>query len=67
MVFGGSGYVLSQMMLSKQGNTYFPGSSDYMEVAKKKSVILHETKKYLVYLVPAINLQKGNPQKYQDA
>lgn len=62
VVFGGSGYVLSQMILSKQGDIYFPGSSDYMEIAKKKSVVFPETEKYIVYLVPAINVQKGNPK-----
>lgn len=34
VVFGGSGYVLSQMKLAKQGDIYFPGSSDHMELAK---------------------------------
>jgi molybdate transport system substrate-binding protein len=62
LVFGGSGYVLSQMILAKQGDIYFPGSSDYMEMAKKKGVVFTETEKYVVYLVPAINVQKGNPK-----
>ncbi|MFN3598428.1 MAG: molybdate ABC transporter substrate-binding protein [Aquificaceae bacterium] len=62
IVFGGSGYVLSQMILTKQGDLYFPGSSDYMELAKKKGVVFPETEKYVVYLVPAINVQKGNPK-----
>lgn len=60
--FGGSGYVLSQMMLSKQGDIYFPGSSDYMELAKKKDLVFPETEKRVVYLVPAINVQRGNPK-----
>lgn len=63
VVFGGSGYVLSQMMLGKKGDIYFPGSSDYMELAKKKQVVFPETEKIIVYLVPAINVQKGNPKK----
>lgn len=63
VVFGGSGYVLSQMMLSKSGDLYFPGSSDFMEVAKKKNLVFPETEKYIVYLVPSINVQKGNPKK----
>jgi molybdate transport system substrate-binding protein len=63
--FGGSGYVLSQMILTKQGDIYFPGSSDYMEIAKKKGVIFPETEKIVVYLVPAINVQKGNPKNIQ--
>jgi len=61
-IFGGSGYVLSQMILGKTGDLYFPGSSDYMEVAKKKDVVFPETEKNIVYLVPAINVQKGNPK-----
>jgi molybdate transport system substrate-binding protein len=62
VIFGGSGYVLSQMMLGKKGDIYFPGSSDYMELAKKKEVVFPETEKIIVYLVPAINVQKGNPK-----
>jgi molybdate transport system substrate-binding protein len=61
VVFGGSGYVLSQMKLAKQGDLYFPGSSDYMDKAKRDGDVFAETEKILVYLVPAINVQKGNP------
>jgi molybdate transport system substrate-binding protein len=61
VVFGGSGYVLAQMKLTKQGDIYFPGSSDYMELAKRDGDVLPETEKRIVYLVPAINVQKGNP------
>ncbi|MDQ7784663.1 MAG: molybdate ABC transporter substrate-binding protein [Desulfomonilaceae bacterium] len=63
VIFGGSGYVLSQMMLGRKGDLYFPGSSDYMETAKKKDVVFAETEKNIVYLVPAINVRKGNPKK----
>lgn len=62
MLFGGSGYVLSQMKLAKQGDLYFPGSSDYMEVAKRAGDVFAETEKVIVYLAPAINVQKGNPR-----
>ncbi len=60
--FGGSGFVLSQMGLSKSGDIYFPGSSDFMELAKKKGLVFPETERHVVYLVPAINVQKGNPK-----
>lgn len=63
LVFGGSGYVLSQMKLSRQGDIYFPGSSDYMEKAKRDGDVFPETERIIVYLVPAINVQKGNPKK----
>ncbi len=62
VTFGGSGFVLSQMTLAKKGDIYFPGSSDYMEIAKKKGLVFPETERNVVYLVPAINVQKGNPK-----
>lgn len=62
VIFGGSGFVLSQMKLSKKGDIYFPGSSDFMEIAKN-GVVIPETEKIVAYLLPAINVQKGNPKK----
>ena len=62
VVFGGSGFVLSQMKLTKKGDLYFPGSSDFMEIAKKEGLVFPESEKILVYLIPAINVQKGNPK-----
>ena len=62
ITFGGSGFVLSQMELAKQGDIYFPGSSDFMEVAKQKNLVFPETEKNVVYVVPALNVQKGNPK-----
>ena len=62
ILFGGSGFVLSQMKLSGKGDVYFPGSSDYMEIAKREGLVYPETEKKLVYLVNAINVQKGNPK-----
>lgn len=64
-VFGGSGYVLSQMKLGKKGDLYFPGSSDFMEIAKKDGVVYPETEQKIVYLVNSINVQKGNPKNIQ--
>jgi molybdate transport system substrate-binding protein len=61
LVFGGSGAVLSQMRLAKQGDLYFPGSSDYMEKAKRAGDVYADSEKIIVYLVSAINVAKGNP------
>jgi molybdate transport system substrate-binding protein len=62
LTFGGSGFVLSQMVLARKGDSYFPGSSDYMETAKRKNLVFPDTERKVVYLVPAINVQKGNPK-----
>ena len=63
VIFGGSGFALSQMKLTRKGDLYFPGSSDFMELAKKEGLVFPESEKILVYLVPAINVQKGNPKR----
>lgn len=65
VTFGGSGYVLSQMRLAKQGDIYFPGSSDYMEIARREGDVIAETERTVVYLVPSINVQAGNPHGIQ--
>jgi molybdate transport system substrate-binding protein len=62
VTFGGSGFVLSQMKLSRMGDVYFPGSSDFMEKAKREKLVFPETGRIISYLVPAINVQKGNPR-----
>jgi molybdate transport system substrate-binding protein len=63
VIFGGSGFVLSQMKLTKKGDLYFPGSSDFMEVAKREGLVLPDSEKIVAYLIPAINVQKGNPKR----
>lgn len=63
VIFGGSGFMLSQMKLTGKGDLYFPGSSDFMELAKKNDLVFPETEKIIVYLLPAINVQTGNPKR----
>ncbi len=65
LIFGGSGSVLSQMELNKKGDLYFPGSSDFMAKAVKKDLVFSDTEQKIVYLVNAINVQKGNPKNIQ--
>lgn len=61
--FGGSGTVLSQMILAKSGDLYIPGSPDYMVTAQQKGVVAaNDNGVILSYLVPAICVQKGNPK-----
>jgi len=60
--YGGSGTLLSQMKLARRGDLYFPGSSDYMEKAKREGLVRPETERKVAYLVPAINVPRGNPR-----
>ncbi|MCS7089900.1 MAG: molybdate ABC transporter substrate-binding protein [Verrucomicrobiota bacterium] len=63
LVFGASGQVLSQMRLTRQGDLYLPGSSDFMEKAKRQGDVYSESEQAIAYLVPAINVPKGNPHR----
>jgi molybdate transport system substrate-binding protein len=60
--FGGSGEMLSKMKLSGTGDIFFPGSSDYIEIAKREGVIDPESETIVAYLVPAINVPIDNPK-----
>ncbi len=60
--FGGSGTMLSQMKIARRGDVYIPGSPDYLLIAEKQGIIDPTTTRILAYLVPAINVQPGNPK-----
>ncbi len=62
LIFGGSGTLLNQMILSKQGDVYFPGSSDFMQLAIEKGVIDTHQLIIIAYLIPAINVAVDNPE-----
>ncbi|NCB40237.1 MAG: extracellular solute-binding protein [Erysipelotrichia bacterium] len=59
---GGSGMLLSQIKLAKKGDVYFPGSIDFIDQARREGHIDESTITPIVYLVPSINVQRGNPK-----
>ena len=61
--FGNSGNVLFQMKIAGRGDIYFPGSPNFMDQAEREGLIIHETRRIVAYLVPSINVQRGNPKK----
>lgn len=62
VTYGGSGAVLSQMLLSQRGDVYIPGSDDYMDKAESKGAVIGQTRRIICYLKPSIVVQKGNPK-----
>ncbi len=58
---GGSGSMLSQIVLTGQGDLYISGSPDYMDKAREFGLVADAS--ILAYLVPAIVVAKGNPHK----
>ncbi len=59
---GGSGKMLSDMKLAQRGDLYFPGSSDFMELAKREKLVIPETERIAAYLIPSISVPAGNPK-----
>jgi molybdate transport system substrate-binding protein len=65
LTYGGSGTVLSQMELSKTGDLYIPGSPDYLVKSANKKITDPASARIIAYLIPAINVQPGNPLNIQ--
>jgi molybdate transport system substrate-binding protein len=65
MIFGGSGTLLSQIKLSKQGEIYLPGSPDYIVIAERKKLVIEKSARTVAYLIPAIITPAGNPANVQ--
>jgi len=63
LVFGGSGTLLSQIELSRQGESYLPGSPDYIIIGNRKKLLIEGSQRIVAYLVPAIITPAGNPAK----
>jgi molybdate transport system substrate-binding protein len=61
--FGGSGMMPNQLRLSRKADLYIPGSPDYMLKARRLGLIDSTNEQILAYLIPAINVAKGNPKK----
>lgn len=60
-IFGGSGTLLSQIELSRQGEIYLPGSPDYLLIAQRKGLLVEGSERIVAYLVPAMITPAGNP------
>lgn len=58
--YAGSGVLLSRIKLAKTGDLFMPGETDYIEAARKESLV--GPGKAVCYLVPVILVKKGNPK-----
>ena len=61
VTYGGSGTLLSQMILAKTGDVFIPASQDFMDTAETKGAVDPGTRRTIAYLLPVIAVQKGNP------
>jgi molybdate transport system substrate-binding protein len=61
LIYGGSGTLLSQLELSRQGEIYLPGSPDYILIGTRKKLLIEGSDRIVAYLVPAILTPAGNP------
>lgn len=62
-IYGGSNTILSQIELTGMGDVYMPGATYYFDSAKSKGFVSEE--ELVVYHIPVIATQKGNPANIQ--
>lgn len=62
VTFAGSGMLLTQITTEKVGDVYVPGSDDFMQKGKEKGAIDAASERLVAWLVPVINVAKGNPK-----
>ncbi len=58
--YGGSGVLISQMNLSRQGDAFVPGSTVEFTTAKNQGLV--NSSQLVAYHVPVIAVRKGNPE-----
>lgn len=63
VTFAGSGTLLNQFSQEQYGDVYLPGSDDFMDKAEAKGAVDRSSRTIVVYLVPELLVEKGNPKK----
>jgi molybdate transport system substrate-binding protein len=62
VTYGGSGAVLSQMILAEAGDVYISGSEDFMAKAEDRAAVDPTSRRTIATLVPVIAVPRGNPK-----
>ena len=63
VAYGGSGSVLSQMILARTGDVYISGSEEFMAKAEEREAVDRSTRCTIATLVPVIAVPRGNPKQ----
>ncbi len=61
VTYGGSGTLLSQMILARAGDVFIPASQDFMDTAEARGVVDAASRRTIAYLLPVLAVRKGNP------
>jgi molybdate transport system substrate-binding protein len=61
-VYAGVGTLFSQMLFTKQGDIFVAPSPDIMDKATTRGLLIKSSVKNLGYMVPCIDVIKGNPK-----
>lgn len=61
LTYDGSNKLLGQIKLTHKGDIYIAGDADYIEMARKDSLV--NEGRTICYFIPIIMVKKGNPKK----
>ncbi len=59
--YAGVGTLFSQLLLTRQGDVFVAPSPDIFETAMEKGLIIPDSVRNMAFVVPCIDVQKGNP------
>jgi molybdate transport system substrate-binding protein len=62
-IYGGAPALFSQILLAKKGDLFLAPSPDIMEKAVQKKMVVPDSVRGMAYVVPCIDVQKGNPKQ----
>lgn len=60
-IYGGSGTMLEQLILRRNGDLYLPATQEFLGIAAERGVIRPIGRRVLAYLSPCLVVQAGNP------
>jgi molybdate transport system substrate-binding protein len=62
VTYGAVSTIFAQIQLTKKGDVFISPSEDFMKKGREKGLVAGNSVKNIVYVVPCINVQKGNPK-----
>lgn len=61
LIFGTGGRLLAQIKLSRRGDVFWPGSEDFIALARRDGLLSERKHRTVAYHIPALLVPPGNP------
>ncbi len=65
LIFGTGGRLLAQIKLARRGDIFWPGSEDFIELARRDGLLAEQDHLVAAYHLPALFVPPGNPGRVE--